>query len=728
MKKFAWGVAIALACALPARAGTPVTLPSGRVLVPTGQTVRVGNLPTSCALSPDGRWLAVLHGGKDDHSVDLFDTRKKRVVQTLPLPDSFHGLAFSPDGKRLWVSGAGTHGVWMLDRRGDRLVASLSLPVPGYPAGLAISDDGRRLYAVDNAGDRVTILPLSGSEATASLRVGATPFAVVSLPGGGAAVAGWGSRNLSLIRPAGGLVRVPVGTHPTALAMARHDGLLYVANANRDTVSVVDPKAARMRRTWTFQAYPGAPLGSSPTALALSPDETRLYVALAGLNAVAVVSTRTGRELGRIPTAWYPAGLAVSRDGRALYVVCAKGFGTGPRRGPRPTWDQDGVIETVPVPSSRELARLTRAVARANGFDRSPVSTGWLPPIRHVVYVVRENRTYDQVLGDLPQADGDPSLTVFGRPVTPNLHALAERFAFGDRFFCDGEVSAQGHQWTQGGPCTDAVERLWPPVYDHKSRWIDADDPLVYPDSEYLIDRCVARRVSCRMYGDFVRRDGKGEPLPALRSIRCPSYVGWNLKLPDRQRVAAWEAEFKRGLFPAFSYLWLPNDHTAGTKPGRLTPRAMVAENDLATGRLVDVLSHDPRWKDTLVIIQEDDAQAGYDHVDGHRSLLVLASPWIRSGTVTSRHYDQAAVVATVCRLLKLGPLSQYDAHAPIITDVWSRTPDLRPFTAIAPQVSLTERNGPRSPMASASLKIDLSKPDQGDQALMARILWESRR
>lgn len=185
MKKFAWGVAIALACALPARAGTPVTLPSGRVLVPTGQTVRVGNLPTSCALSPDGRWLAVLHGGKDDHSVDLFDTRKKRVVQTLPLPDSFHGLAFSPDGKRLWVSGAGTHGVWMLDRRGDRLVASLSLPVPGYPAGLAISDDGRRLYAVDNAGDRVTILPLSGSEATASLRVGATPFAVVSLPGGG---------------------------------------------------------------------------------------------------------------------------------------------------------------------------------------------------------------------------------------------------------------------------------------------------------------------------------------------------------------------------------------------------------------------------------------------------------------------------------------------------------------------------------------------------------------
>lgn len=726
MRKAALATLMALALATGARAGDGprVTLPNGRQLAPAGTLHPMGNLPFDCALSPDGRWLAVLHGGKNDHGIALFDTQAKRVVQKVRLPDSFHGLAWGPNDTLL-VSGAGTHAVLRLRREDAEWHAIEPLAAAGYPAGLAVGSDS--VYVADNVGDRLLCLPCDPARATTSLAVGATPFATFVDRAGNVLVASWGEPAVTIARPDGTTRRVEVGSHPTAIAQHPRTGQVFVANSNDDTLSVLDAGLTRVQRTLRLPAFAGAPLGSTPTALAFAPDGQRLYVTLSGVNALAVLDPSTGRELGRIPTAWYPSSVAVAPDGRTLYVTAAKGLGAGPRKGGRPTWDIDGVLEVIPTPDARALVPMTRLVAEVNGFVAA-CEPAWMPPIHHIVYVVRENRTYDQVLGDLPQGDGDPTLTVFGRTVTPNAHALAERFAFGDRFFCDGEVSAQGHQWAQGGGASDATERLWPPVYAHKGRWVDSDDPLIYPDSDYLIDRCVERGVSCRMYGDYLRKGKDGKVLPQLRGLRSPTFKGWDLNYSDLDRLEAWEAEFESGSFPAFSYVWLPNDHTAGTRPGMLTPRAMVAQNDLATGKLVEILSHDPRWKDTLVIIQEDDAQAGYDHVDGHRSVLLLASPWIKAGSVTSTHYSQVSLVATVAHLLKLGPLTQYDARTQLITDIWARTPDMRPFEAEPAQVSLDERNTPTSPLASQSLRFDFSSPDEGDQGFLARALWLAAR
>jgi YVTN family beta-propeller protein len=578
--------------------------------------------------------------------------------------------------------------------------------------------DGNPLVA-DDTTDRLHKAGPDGRPST-YYEVGKTPFAVVTDPVGNAYVACWGSKELTIVSKGGEVAHVKVGSHPTGLAVRPDPAEVWVANTNDDTLSVVDVGTRKVTRTVPVPAYDGAPYGAAPVALAFAPDGKRLYVALAGANVLAVVDPAAGKVVGRIPTAWYPSGLAVAPDGKHVYVSCAKGFGQGPRRS-SPVWKMKGSVHLIDTPDDTELAALTTRADQANHFDQPVAEPAWLPPIKHVVYVLRENRTYDQVLGDLARGDGDPSLTIYGREVTPNIHALAERFAFGDHFLCDGEVSAQGHEWAQGAIATDATERLYPAEYAKSGRWADASQhTLIYTDSDYLVERCVRKRVSVRVYGEALRRGRDVD----LKGVRSCTFKGWDLRYPDMDRVAAWEAEFKAGTFPAFEHVWLPRDHTMATIPFVQTPRSMVADNDAATGRLVDVLSHDPRWKDTLVIIQEDDAQGGYDHVDGHRSIMVLASPWIKGGTVTSKHYSQVALVATVERLLGLGTLTQFDAKAPIIDDVWSKTPDLRPYTAIAAKVSTTDLNAPDAPLAEAFDEDDFGREDDGDQALLARALW----
>lgn len=693
-------------------------LPNGRMVMPAGKTLVVGNLPYDCALSPDGHWLAVLHGGSHAHGVDLVDAQKQAVVQTLALKDSFRGLAWAADSRTLYVSGSSDRFLDVLTLANGQLALDHTSPIPGHAAGIAVAPDGTPFVA-DDTTDRLQRVQADGSPGV-YFSVGKTPYAVAVDAQGNAYVTCWGDRSLSLVGANAHISSVGVGSHPSAVALRPGHAEAWVANANDDTLSVVDTAGRKLVRTVAVSAFPGAPRGASPTALAFAPDGRRLYVALSGANAIAVVDPASGAELGRIPTAWYPSSVAVSPDGKQLYVACAKGFGEGPRRS-GPVSSMKGAVSIVPVPDAATLAGLTQRSDQANRFDGSVPHTAHFPPIKHVVFVLKENRTYDQVLGDLPTGDGDASLVVYGRNVTPNTHALAERFAFGDHFLCDGEVSAQGHQWAQGAMCSDAVERLYPAVYARQGRWADAaQKTLLYPDTDYLVERCVRKKVSVRVYGESLRRDRDVD----TTGIRASGYKGWDLNYPDVKREAAWEAEFKKGIFPTFSHVWLPNDHTQGTALGKPSPRAMVADNDQALGRMLDVLSHDPRWKDTLVIIQEDDAQGGHDHLDGHRSLLLLASPWVKAGTVTSKHYSQVAVVATVVALLGLDHLSQFDAAAPVIDDVWADTPDMRPYSAIASQVSLAERNLPGAPLAEAFKHFDFSEVDDGDQALLARALW----
>lgn len=717
----------ALGLAALIAAPPPLILPSGRHLAPAGLVRTVGVLPYASALSPDGRTLAVLDGGDRDHDLTLLSAPGLRLEQRVHLADGFEGLAWTSDGQTLLVGGGNTRAVEEVHVHAGGSPTTTRHPVPErFPGPVALSSDGKTAWLVDSGGAQVVRYGLAGASATIAFRVGPMPYAIATGPDGACYVGCWGDRTLWRIGPDGSTSHVPFGGHVTALALRPHTRALYVADGNGDAVQVRDPATLRLRSTLRFPAYPGAPPASSPGAIAFSRDGRRLYVALSDLDAVAVVDAGSGRTLGRVPTAWYPTAVSLSPDDRKLYVTCAKGEDRDPSRRHRPYSpgyeELRGTIEAIPVPDAAALARDTREVAALDGFDRQQM--GWLPPIKHVVYVIRENRSFDQELGDEPDGDGDPSLVVFGRRVTPNTHTLAERYAFADQFHVEGEVSVQGHQWQLQGISSDTMERLWP-VMGSELPFILENDALYESEADDLVTRCVHRHVSCRVYGFGLRDDEHGQPQRELSGLRCNAYAGWNLKVPDHVRLAAWKAEFRRGIFPAFTLMWLPEDHTAGFTPGYPTPQAMVAENDEATGQLVDILSHSPFWKDTLVVIEEDDAQGGLDHLDPHRSVLVMASPWIRPGSVSSRWYAETSVVATIDRLLHLGALTQYDARARVIDDVWTHHPDLRPFQALAPEVSLTARN----PWTQEAVvhPLDLSHPDMPEGDLAWRLLAEAR-
>jgi hypothetical protein len=471
--------------------------------------------------------------------------------------------------------------------------------------------------------------------------------------------------------------------------------------------------------------------------------------------------------VGRIPAGWYPSAVAVLGD--SLYVVNGKGRGTTPNAadGPRPRSSRErqtsggnttlrqigGTLMAVPHGDAegRALAALTPRVARANGWDRVR-GTGAYPPFTHVVYVVKENRTYDQVLGDLPQGDGDTSLVYFGRDVSPNHHALAERFGLFDRFFVNAEVSPDGHNWSMAAYTTDYLQKTVPSNYSERGRSYDyegtnrgdgaaniPDDDVAEPASGYLWNLAERRGISFRNYGEFVvppTADPRGLPdgykgsKPYLAARTNPRFPGYDLDIPDQRRADVWIEELqeyaRRGDMPSLMVVRLPNDHTAGARRGAPTPRAYMADNDLALGRMVEALSRTPFWTNTVMFVVEDDAQNGPDHVDSHRAPFFVVSAWNRPG-VQHRFTNTTDVLATIEEILQLGAMSQFDFFGRPLRGIWAARPDPRPYVALRPAVPLDERNTaanshPADMRASARLALEIE--DRADEATFNRILW----
>ena len=387
-------------------------------------------------------------------------------------------------------------------------------------------------------------------------------------------------------------------------------------------------------------------------------------------------------------------------------------------------------------------------VTRANGWAEPRTAARGYPPIKHVIYVIKENRTYDQVFGDLTQGDGDTSLVLFPRAVTPNQHALAERFGLFDRFFVNAEVSADGHNWSMAAYTTDYVQKTVQLNYSARGRAYDfegtnrgriPEDDVNAPARGYLWDLAQRKGITFRNYGEFVV-PGNTDPddvLPAgyrgnkpfLASHTNAAFPGYDLSIPDQRRADIWIAELaeftRRGVMSALEIVQLPNNHTAGARAGSPTPRAMVADNDLALGRMIEALSRSPFWRSSAVFVLEDDAQNGPDHVDSHRSPMLVISPWARGGVV-HRFANTTDVIRTIEELLGLDALSQFDHYGRPLRDIWSATPDMRPFAALTPAVSLTEMNPAASRDARESLKLDLRIEDVADEDLFNRILWRS--
>jgi YVTN family beta-propeller protein len=557
---------------------------------------------------------------------------------------------------------------------------------------------------------------------------------------------------------------------------------LYVANTDSDSVSVIDTAAGAATRTIDLRPTEGAPNGTSPNALAVSPDGGTLYVADAGGNDVAVVRLASSdqhgdqnanndnndggdRVAGRIPTGWYPTGIALDPTGKKLYVANAKGLGAGPNPGgprpgrPTPTPNDQyigsmikGTMSTIDVPSDEQLAEYTRQV-QANSTSvgggqqhdegHSPVPTSEKTrsgsPIKHVIYIVNENRTYDQVLGDLGKGNGDPSLTLFGRDVTPNHHRLAEQFTNLDNLYAGGEVSDDGWEWSTAATANTLTQKTMPTLYGGRGFFYAGEGgtqgaaPGAQPNDSYIWNRLDQTGLDYRNYGFWAT----GTPpvrvtnAPTLAAHTDASYPGFNMNISDQDRYQEWLKEFRgyerSGSLPSVEFLKFPRDHTSGTRPGSPTPRAMVADSDLAVGKLVDTVSHSRFWKDTAIFVIEDDAQDGADHVDAHRTVGHVISPYTQQGgKVDSTFYSSTSMLKTMELILGLRPLTRFDDTANPMRASFTDEANLAPYDARQPQTSLTEVNTARAPLAAASARMDFRREDRAPKAVLNEAIWQS--
>lgn len=745
---------------------------------------------------------------------------------------SYTGLIFSPSGDRIFLSNV-RGSIKVFDVVDGEVKPSRSIALPAadaprrkeeIPAGLAISADGRLLYAALNLSNRLAEIEIESGEVMRTWDVGVAPYDVV-LHRGMAYVSNWGGRRPdadSLTGPAGQgtLVRVDpvrhiasegslsvvdleqnavldpilVGLHPSGLAISPDGRHLVVANAASDTVSVIDTSTRKVVKTiWTKES-PAVPFGASPNALCFDPQGKLLYVCNGTMNCVAVIEFDLEMpELeGLVPVGWFPGAAVYDPRRKKLCVANIKGLSPG-----RPnketgrtefnTHQYYGSISILEVPQGEALKQATGdvmrncrwpAIVEASRKPRpgqpprpTPERVGEPSVFEHVVYIIKENRTYDQVLGDLPQGNGDPSLCIFGERVTPNQHRICREFVLLDNTYCSGILSADGHQWSDSAFATDYMEKSFadfPRSYPDGMEESDID-ALAYSPAGFIWDNALAHDKWIRVYGEFAiteagwkDKDRPGKPAfldyyrdfregtglidiasrPAIESLRdhlCTATVGWDMDIPDVFRAAQFIKELeeyeRQGKFPNLVIICLPNDHTSGTRPGSPTPAAQMADNDLAFGQIVEAISHSSFWKKTCIFVIEDDPQAGWDHVSGYRTTAYVISPYTRRKSVVSTQYNQTSILRTIELILGLPPMNIMDASATPMSDCFTDRPDFTPYNVVPNQVPLDEMNPDpaaiRDPLlrklALASAELPLDEIDRCPEDLLNRILWHAQ-
>ena len=765
---------------------------------PVGTQVPAGDFPVALAVDPQGRFAAVLNAGTHAHSVRVISLASGTVIQTLPIHETYAGLAFSRAGDQLACSG-GSDGVVHLFAVSDRGLDQeriLRVADPGWGGvvgGVAFSPDGRSLLAtglltndvfrIDLKTGRLvwrstieTVLDGQGNATVAAdtapndvlggktLLDHANPLQLVwDETSGRAYVTEWGRSAVAVLDLATGrrVDRWACGLHPNELVLGR-DGRLFVSNGGANTVSVFDTHHGRLLETLAT-AIRSTPLpGVTPDSLTLSPDGRTLYVANAYTNNVAVFSVAdvaASRALGFLPTGWFPTGVRLSPDGRHAFVLTARGLEAKPDS---PGWKggrhdinslYEGSLALITLGQDEAFrAALAEWTAIAESLHPVaapvrepghpiPAAVGQPSPIRYVIYIIKENRTYDQVLGDLPQGNGDPSICLFPEAITPNSHALARRFVLLDNLYANAEVSASGHEWSMAGYSSEFVEKSWPVEYGHRPSNVpypaEGHFKAAVPALGYLWDQAAAAGVTYCSYGEFVtsekRRQGPvTSNLPALAGHVDPSYEGWNLAVRDVTRAARFIEQLHHfettGDMPRLQILRLPQDHTEGGKAKAWTPAAMVADNDWALGQIVEAVSHSSFWARTAIFVIEDDAQSGPDHVDAHRTVGFAISPYIRPGTVDSAPYTTCSMLRTIELILGLQPMSQFDGAAAPLVASFRSTPDLTPYVAVRPTVDMDATNPAKTPAAKLSARMDFSREDRVEDRLLTRAVWKAVR
>jgi DNA-binding beta-propeller fold protein YncE len=752
-------------------------------LRPAGRQVEVGDFPITLALHPNGKYLVVLHAGMGDHEIWVLDVQENRnkPVCRVQLEQTFGGLAFTPDGKRLLAGGGEFDRLHRFDFADGYLSGqqTIALARPKcIPASLAVDPSGDWVYAAATWGHAVAILPLKepATQIFIDLEKGSYPYGcLIDAAGKRLYVSLWSKSAVAVIDlEQKKLVHTwTTQAHPTEMALGPKDQTLFVACANSTQVSVLRTSDGQPLETLSCALYPKAPTGNTPDSLCLTPDGQLLFVANADANNVAVFNVaKPGNSLplGFIPVGMYPASVRVSPIDKRIYV--ANGRGTTPHantQGPNPLLTEKatirefigklyrGTVSVIEMPTEERMILYNRharlcsplredlaPIAAAPEGNPIPAKVGGASPIKYCLYVIRENRTYDQVLGDMKEGNGDPGLCLFPEKVTPNAHRISREFVLLDNFYCEGEVSAEGHEWTMGAYCSDFVKRVWPlsyrgsptkqlKIYPAEGRF----DEVARPAGGYLWDRCAAAKVSYRSYGEWIE-NGKTPKDPGTARVKALEghfdswYRGFDMEYPDAKRADRFLEELRRfekeGDMPRLQIVRLPNDHTVGTKLGKPTPTAMVAENDFALGRLIEAVSKSRFWKETAIFVVEDDAQNGSDHVDAHRTVALVISPYTKRAHVDSTMYSTSSMLRTMELILGLEPMSQFDAAARPMYASFQKEPNLTPYAAIVPSVDMNAVNTKAAWGWKLSDTFDFTKEDEVDDLIFNEVIWRSVR
>ena len=681
--------------------------------------------------------------------------------------DIFQGLAFASNGI-LYAAGGGVNDVIALKLIKNKIVVvkkyrlqyqpfpktqypyqyqghQFKKPYLFYPDGVAVSLDGRFVYVTGLLSNSVAKINIKTGK-TVYTNAGSYPFAAVLADNGKRlVVSDWGADGLTVINPITmekiGFVHTGIvlnkgsfvaGVHPTAMFAVKNSPYVLVTDSNDDLIYKINVSALKVSAIIKDAPYKNAPPGSYPDGVTII--NNKIYIANAGNNDVAVYNLKTGFRVGLIPTAWYPT--AITSSGSNIFIVSAKGLGSGPNYYYQWIGDfMDGAVQKVNLNYAfKHIKSLTRRSLRDNGFLHSQrtalkvrnnkIAKFLRKHIKHVVFILRENKTFDEDFGNYGRAGkwADPHLDLYNKKELPNAYKLADNYALFVNFMADGEVTAQGHEWTTGASDSDFVQRTWPeyysgrglvgnpgwtqdlrrdhfnghykymPIYDSLKalkHWLNPW--IAYPQNLYIFNDMLAHNVSFEDFGEFVSRNRMGYISNAMKKhIDLKSY-GWDRFILDTARVKVFlnfaKKRIKEGKFPQFVYIWLPDDHTAGQKPCYYTPDYYVANNDYATGEIIDYLSHSPIWKNTLVFITEDDAQSGADHINAHRTFALMIGPYVKKGAIITRRYSQINILRTIETIFKLPPMSQWDANASVIISGFTDKPDMTPYNVMPMKV-----------------------------------------
>jgi YVTN family beta-propeller protein len=761
-----------------AKTGSPTLLPNGWSLTPAGQSIPLSSdLPLNMAVSPDGIHLAVTNNGNGRQTIDIIDLKRRRLLTSTPISKSWLGLTFAKSHPWLYVSGGNDDIIIRYQLTRDTLIGKDSIvlgkpwPVEKIsPTGLTLDETHDRLYVVTKENNTLYICDTKTMTVLHKVALSAEAYTVLLNPRRPELyITGWGGRKVWIFDTEHSTLTdsIPTDDHPNDMAISADGRWLYVANANANTVSVIDTKTKSVAETLHTALAPDAPIGSTTNSVCLAPDGKTLYIANADNNYLAVFDVSDpghSRSLGFIPVGWYPT--CVRAYEKNILVTNGKGLSSLPnpnadqpgQRRNRKAYKKSGGItdqyvgsmlkgslSIISMPSSEALATYTSQVyantpysakreKEAPGIAGNPIprKAGETSPINYVFYVLKENRTYDQILGDVPQGNGDTGLCLFGKTVTPNAHALVSQFVLLDNFYVDAEVSADGHNWSMAGYATDFTEKTWPSNYSGRGGDYDFDGhrPVANPTKGFIWNYCQRAGVSFRNYGEF--QDNGYPTLDLLKDPvhRCLPYIGWNLDTQDVRREQIFEQDFdsllKINAVPHFSTIYLPNDHTSGLTKGDYTPIAMIADNDLALGRLVDHISHSAIWPQSAIFVLEDDAQDGPDHVDAHRSPAYVISPYIKRASVDHTLYSTTSILRTMELILALPPMSQYDAGATPLFNSFTAIPETAPYNAVPAGININQRNTAMTPSAILSSQFDLTRADAVPEALLNRVLWKA--